>query len=116
MPYIIQSGSKQYTVTKGQTIVVDNLAKVDGDIVDLDVVYSYGEEKKQDKIQAKVVSTQKGTKIRVVKYKPKSNYHRQYGYRHTETVLEILETAEVKPKKESKKSTKAEEAKTAESV
>jgi large subunit ribosomal protein L21 len=90
MPIIIQSGSKQYTVNKGQKIILDRLNAEVGDTVNLDLVYSYGEDKINDKtVKATVVSHQKGKKIRILKYKAKSNYKRSYGYRHYETIVEI---------------------------
>jgi large subunit ribosomal protein L21 len=89
MPYIIQSGSKQYTVNAGQQFVVDRLENKEGSIIDLPLIYVYGTSPKGKTLQAKVIAHQKGKKIRVVKYKAKSNYHRQAGYRHYETILEI---------------------------
>ena len=90
MPFVIQSGSKQYTVTPGQKFVVDRLKNDLGEVVELPLVYSYGTTKGATSVQAKVVLHQKGKKIRVVKYKNKNNYHKQSGYRHYETILEIL--------------------------
>ena len=90
MPFVIQSGSKQYTVTPGQKFVVDRLKNDLGEVVELPLVYSYGTTKGATSVQAKVLLHQKGKKIRVVKYKNKNNYHKQSGYRHYETILEIL--------------------------
>ena len=90
MPFVIQSGSKQYTVTPGQKFVVDRLKNDLGEVIDLPLVYSYGTTKGATSVQAKIVLHQKGKKIRVVKYKNKNNYHKQSGYRHYETILEIL--------------------------
>jgi large subunit ribosomal protein L21 len=89
MSFVISSGSKQYLVKVGQKFVVDRLHSEENSEVTFDVLYSVGETKKT-KITAKIVKHQRGKKIRIVKYKAKSNYHRQYGYRHEETVLEIL--------------------------
>lgn len=89
MSFVITSGSKQYLVKVGQKFVVDRLSGEEGSKVSFDVLYSVGDTKKA-KVTAKIVKHQRGKKIRIVKYKAKSNYHRQYGYRHAETVLEIL--------------------------
>jgi large subunit ribosomal protein L21 len=90
MPFIIKSGSRQYTVKAGQKFIVDRL-KADVDtIVELPVIYAYGEVSPTKTVKAKVLAHQKGIKIRVVKYKSKSNYHKQNGYRHYETTLEIV--------------------------
>lgn len=90
MSLVVQSGSRQYIVKPGQQFVVDRLTAEEGSVVDLNLVYSFGTSSGAKNVQAKVVKHQKGAKIRVVKFKSKSNYHRQYGYRHYETVLEIL--------------------------
>lgn len=89
MSFVISSGSKQYLVKTGQKFVVDRLKNEEGSEISFDVLFSVGDVKKTQ-ITAKIVRHQRGKKIRIVKYKAKSNYHRQYGYRHEETVLEIL--------------------------
>jgi len=90
MAFVIQSGSKQYTVIPGQQFVVDRLTALEGDTVDLNLIYSYGDLSGTKTAKARIVRHQRGKKIRVVKFKSKSNYHRQYGYRHEETVLEVV--------------------------
>jgi large subunit ribosomal protein L21 len=89
MPFVIQSGSRQYLVEPGQKIIVNKLdAQVDSTI-ELDLVYAFGEHKKTTKLTGKIVGHQRGEKIRVVKYKAKSNYKRSYGPRQEETIIEI---------------------------
>lgn len=92
MSFVIQSGSKQYIVEYGQKIVVDLIHNVkEGDLVDLDLVLAFGQDNSTKKLQAKVVNPhQRGEKIRVVKYKAKSNYHRQSGHRSEQTLLEVV--------------------------
>jgi large subunit ribosomal protein L21 len=89
MTIVIQSGSKQYSVVLGQTIIVDFLKGVnEGDTVALDIIHAYGGDS-TDGVVGIIQKHQRGEKIRVVKYLPKSNYHRQYGARQEETVLLI---------------------------
>lgn len=90
MSFVVQSGTKQYVVDYGQQIIVDRLSAEEGDLVELQLVLAFGSDKAPKKLQAKVVKHQQGPKIRVVKYKAKSNYHRQYGFRPDQTVLEIV--------------------------
>lgn len=90
MSLVIQSGSRQYLVDPGQQIVVNKLNAPVDEVVELDLVYAYGADKKAKKAQAKVIKHQRGEKLRVVKYKSKSNYKRSYGPRQEETVIEIL--------------------------
>ncbi len=90
MPIVIQSGSRQYLVEPGQKIIVNKIDAPVEEVVDLDFIYAYGDHKAKKKVQAKVIKHQLGEKIRVVKYKSKSNYKRSYGPRQEETILEIL--------------------------
>lgn len=91
MTYIVESGSKQYTVEAGQKFIVDRLKTVaEGDTIALNLVYAYGADSGATSVQAVVLKHQRGVKIRVTKYLPKSNYHRQYGPRAEETVLEVV--------------------------
>jgi large subunit ribosomal protein L21 len=89
MPIVVNFGAKQYTVVPGQKIIVDRLKNEVGDKISIDPIFAYGEEKDVKKLEVEVLEHQKGKKIRVVKYKSKSNYHRQYGYRHFETIILI---------------------------
>lgn len=91
MSLVIVSGSKQYLVDSGQQVIVDRLNGEEGQVVELPVVHTIGEDQKSvDKVKVKILKHQKGEKIRILKYKAKSNYKRQYGYRHFETLIEIL--------------------------
>jgi large subunit ribosomal protein L21 len=90
MSFIVQSGGKQYVVDYGQQIIVDRIKADEGADVELELVHTFGADKAPKKMQAKVVKHQRGPKIRVVKYKSKSNYHRQYGFRPEQTLLEII--------------------------
>ncbi len=86
--YIVESGTHQFVVQKGELIVVDRLqAEVDS-TVNLPVVFSFaGDDTKT--IAAKVLEHKKGKKMRIVKFRNKSNYHKVSGFRPFQTVLEI---------------------------
>jgi|694.fasta_scaffold134908_4 ribosomal protein L21 len=91
MPFVIQSGNKQYIVSLGQKFVVDRLNFTnEGDVMDFPVMYSFGGDTPRKTIKVKIASHVKGEKIRVVKYRAKSNYHRQYGFRPFQTILEVV--------------------------
>lgn len=90
MSVVVQSGSKQYVVDYGQKFIVDRVEAKEGDTLELELVYAYGDSKGAKTAKAKVVKHQRGPKIRVVKYKSKSNYHRQYGFRPEQTILELV--------------------------
>jgi large subunit ribosomal protein L21 len=111
MPFVTKTGSKQYIVDEGQRFAVDYINNVkEGDVIELPVLFTFGGSKSSNSLSAKVVGHEKGEKIRVVKYKSKSNYHRQYGFRAQQTVLEVVGggTAKKAPaKKTSSDETKA---------
>jgi len=63
---IIETGGKQYRITQGQTVDVDNLNVIDGDTIEFDKVLVIGDEKNATigapNIEgAKVTATSKGT-------------------------------------------------------
>lgn len=104
MTFVVEIGSKQYLVEKGQKFIVDRLDAKEGSKIDLDLIYSFGEDAESSAVAAEVIMHQRGPKLRVTKYKPKSNYHRQYGPRQEETVLQITGT-KINPKAQAKKET-----------
>jgi large subunit ribosomal protein L21 len=99
---VINTGGKQYKVSKGDQIVVEKLDVEEGKKLDISEVLlvSDGKETKVGtpfvpgaKVTAKVVSHQRGEKIRVFKMKPKKRYQRTQGHRQSETTLEIVSIA-----------------------
>lgn len=109
MSVVIVSGSKQYVVELGQKIAVDYLKsnKV-GDVIQMPVLFAFGPNQGKTTVAVKVLSHEKSEKIRVVKYKAKSNYHRQYGFRAMKTVLEILDESVKKSTSDATKAAKSE--------
>lgn len=90
MALVVKSGSRQYIANYGQKIIVNKLDVAENETVNLEVLYTFGDDKAVKSVAAKVIKHQKGPKLRVVKYKSKSNYHKQYGPRQSETILEIV--------------------------
>lgn len=97
---IIETGSKQYKVTPGQTIAVEQLNVAEGSQVELDNVLLVADGDKltvgKPRIEgAKVVATSLGNhkekKVLVFKYKPKVRYRRKIGHRQPYTQLNINE-------------------------
>ena len=95
---IIETGGKQYRVTQGQTIDVDNLNVIDGDTVELDKVLVLGDDKNATigaptVTGAKVLATSKGTvrgdKIIVYKFKSKVRFRKKTGHHQLFTRLTI---------------------------
>ena len=95
---IIKTGGKQYRVQEGDNIFVEKLdADVDSNVVFDQVlaVVNDGDVKlgapvvEGAKVTAKVLAQGKEKKIRVFKYKAKSNYRRRQGHRQPFTKVSI---------------------------
>ncbi|MGL4758440.1 MAG: bL21 family ribosomal protein [Patescibacteria group bacterium] len=88
MSFVVESGNNQFLVNHSQKIIVDRLEAKEGDLIKLPVIFD--KEGKLTQVEAKVIEHIKGDKIRVVKYRAKSNYHKVYGHRSFQTVLEVM--------------------------
>ena len=95
---IIKTGGKQYKVSEGDEIIVEKLAAEEGSSVTFEEVLSVvdGENVKVGlplvagaKVSATVVANGKGPKIRIFKYKHKTNYRRRQGHRQPFTKVKI---------------------------
>ena len=98
MQAIIVTGGKQYNVSEGDTLFIEKLDVNAGDAVVFDQVLAIvdGENSKFGtpvvegaKVDATVVKNGKGKKIRIFKYKAKSNYRRRQGHRQPFTKVKI---------------------------
>ena len=99
---IIKTGGKQYRVSEGDAIMVEKLDAAEGDSVTFDTVLTVVKDGEVvvgkpvvagAKVTAKVERQGKDKKIRVFKYKAKSNYRRRQGHRQpfTKVVIEKIE-------------------------
>ncbi len=96
---VIETGGKQYRVEPGQILVVEKLPGEPGEELSfqnlLMVVGDEGEPKvgtpyvSGAKAVATVLGQERGKKILVFKYKPKSNYRRRQGHRQSHTRVRI---------------------------
>jgi large subunit ribosomal protein L21 len=106
---IISLGGKQYRVREGERLLVDRLPTAEGKTFHPDVLMVGGDgafelAPKGVQVTAKVVGSPLGKKIRIGKYKPKTGYRRQTGFRAKLTQIEIESIGGAKrasaPKKE----------------
>lgn len=94
---IIKTGGKQYCVEEGKIITVEKLDVAAGDEVTFEeVLLISGDAVKIGqptvagaKVTAKVLAQGKEKKIRIFKYKAKSNYRRRKGHRQPFTKVQI---------------------------
>lgn len=96
---VIQLAGKQFKVTEGDELVVNRLEAKEGDEVKVtDVLLTADGDKIQvgaplvekSAVTIKVVSHQKGDKIRVAKFRSKSRYRKVRGHRQSETTVQVV--------------------------
>jgi len=97
---VIKTGGKQYRVAKDDVIVVERLAGLAGDKIELDQVLMLDDGKAPTlgtplvdgaRVAATVLDQSRGEKIIVFKKKRRKNYRRTIGHRQELTVLRITE-------------------------
>ena len=94
---IIKTGGKQYVVEEGKVISIEKLDVEEGAEVTFDeVLLVSGDDVKIGqpnvagaKVTGKVLEQGKERKIRIFKYKAKSNYRRRQGHRQPYTKVKI---------------------------
>ena len=94
---IIKTGGKQYCVEEGKVITIEKLDVETGAEVAFDeVLLVSGDSVKIGqptvagaKVTGKVLEQGKGAKLRIFKYKAKSNYRRRQGHRQPFTKVQI---------------------------
>src|SRR5579872_4077249 len=82
---IIRVGGKQYRVREGETLVVDRLKTDEGKTFTPELLLG-GE---GAAVTAKVLSHERGPKIRIGKYRRRTGYKRHNGFRAAITRIEI---------------------------
>ena len=80
---IIRLGGKQYRVSEGETLVVDRVKADEGKTFTPDVLLG------DATVTAKVLSHQRGPKIRIGKYRRRTGYKRHNGFRAAQSRIEI---------------------------
>jgi large subunit ribosomal protein L21 len=95
---IVKTGGKQYRVEEGQSLLVERLPVDDGGEVSLRPLLFVdgsnvvdGDDLSEVSIQAKVLSHERGPKLRIVKFKPKRGYKRRTGHRQELTRIEVTQ-------------------------
>jgi large subunit ribosomal protein L21 len=91
---IISVGGKQYRVHEGERLLVDRLALEDGASFAPSVLLAAGDGEPQLAptdvvVTAKVLSQEKGPKIRIAKVKKRTGYRRRAGFRASLTRIQI---------------------------
>jgi large subunit ribosomal protein L21 len=96
---VIKTGGKQHKVKTGDVLEVELLGTDDGDtitftpllVVDDDGKSHVGKDIAKATVEAKLLGEQKGDKVKVFRYRPKTGYAKRQGHRQTMTLIEIGE-------------------------
>ena len=113
---VIKTGGKQHKVKAGDVIEVEKLVH-DGEsitfhpilVVDDDGTTHVGQEAAKATVTATPLGEQKGDKVKVFKYRPKTGYAKKTGHRQMYTLLEIGEVKLGATKKATKKASSSED-------
>ena len=96
---VIKAGGKQQKVKEGDVIEVELVHGGQGEsitftpllVVDDDGKTHVGKDAAKAVVKAKLIGEEKGDKVKVFKYRPKTGYSRRQGHRQMYTLVEIQE-------------------------
>lgn len=110
---VIKTGGKQYLVKEGDILRIEKLEEKIGKKIFFKDVFLYFDAKKTGveigkpilkiKVEAEILAQDKAKKIKIIKYKPKTRYHRTQGHRQPYTEVRILKIGLVEKPKVTKK-------------
>jgi large subunit ribosomal protein L21 len=94
---VIKAGGKQHRVKPGDVIEVELMHGQHGTsvtftpllVVDDEGKTHVGKDLGKAQVKAKLLGEQKGDKVKVFKYRPKTGYARRQGHRQLQTLVEI---------------------------
>ncbi len=97
---VLEIGTKQYNVTKDQTLVVDNLNKEVGSKITFDRVLCVKKDDESSvigqptvegaKVEAEVIKNFRDKKVLILKKRRRQNSRRKRGHRQEKTEIKIL--------------------------
>ncbi|MCF7907186.1 50S ribosomal protein L21 [Patescibacteria group bacterium] len=97
---VIKTGGKQYLVKEGDVLLIEKLEGQPQDKITFSEVLLWADLDKEKveigspflkiSVEAEILAQKKGKKIEVVKYKPKTRYHKKQGHRQLQTEIKII--------------------------
>jgi len=99
---VIRTGGKQYRVSPGEVLVVEKLSGTPGDSVAFDQVLMIGDGEavtvgaplvEGASVNATLIETRRGEKIKIFKKTRRQGYRRTRGHRQSESVLRVTAVA-----------------------
>jgi len=98
---VIETGGKQYTVAKGETLKIEKLELETGATLDFPVLMLANGDKTQvgaphvkgTLVKAEVISHGRGDKVKILKHRRRKHYRKQMGHRQWFTEVKITDIA-----------------------
>jgi len=97
---VIKTGGKQYLIKKGDILRIEKLEEEVGKKISFKEVLLCFDDKNgkveigkphlKIQVEAEILAQDKAKKIKIIKYKPKTRYHRTQGHRQPYTEIKIL--------------------------
>lgn len=96
---VVRTGGKQYIVSDGSELVVDNVGGEKGNIIELEKLADIDVEKPsvtlgtptlKTVVRAEIIDSIRGDKIRVARFKAKSRYRKVRGFRAQLSKIKIV--------------------------
>lgn len=96
---VVEIGKKQYMAKAGDTLEVERLKDLEGEVV-FDKILLIADEEKVSVgmpyvagavVRAQIQGEEKGDKVHIYKYKRRKKYRRSQGHRQIHTILKISE-------------------------
>ncbi|MCD6097133.1 50S ribosomal protein L21 [bacterium] len=96
---VIKTGGRQFIVKKGDVLEINKIPQQKGERVEFkDVLGIFGDKFLLGQpildnvvVQGEVLSQEKGEKVTIIKYKPKTRYRKKMGFRPLITKVKIKE-------------------------
>lgn len=98
---VIKAGGKQHKVKAGDVLEIELTHGAEGEaitfspllVVDDEGKTHFGKDAAKAVVKAKLVGEQKGEKVKVFKYRPKTGYAKRQGHRQQYTLIEIQDVS-----------------------
>lgn len=99
---VIKTGGKQYLVKEGDVLLIEKIRGKLGEKFNFDQILLLANDKatqigtplvSEAKVEVEILDQIKGPKIKVIKFKRKTRYHRKKGHRQLYTKIKIVKIA-----------------------
>lgn len=100
MQAVIKTGGKQYSVSKGDVIIVEKISGSPGDEVEFKEVLMVSDEGgvkigspvlDNAVVKAKIIGAKKGEKVIIFKFRRRKDFRKKTGHRQTYTSIQITD-------------------------